>query len=542
MPLKAILVNPGFPSTFWSFESVLKLAGKKGVLPPLGLLTLAAILPDDWELKIIDLTFQEISSHDWKECDLVMVTGMSVQRPGILETIREGKRRGKTVVVGGAWAFHFPEEALQEGADLVVIGEAEVAVDRLLDHLENNDSGVIIRQDRMADLTNSPPPRYDLVDMDQYLNVSLQFSRGCPFHCEFCDVTLMLGRTVRTKTPDQILRELQMLYDLGGRRLIFFVDDNFIGNPVRAKKLLREMDPWLESNGRPFDFYTQASVNMAADPELLKLMAQAGFFKVFLGIETLDEESLKGVKKFQNVAVDLAQACKRINEAGIGIIAGCIIGFDNEESGADRRLIEFAAETNIPEMFGTLLQAGPGTGLWNRLERENRLLSIDDEHFSTQTALINFIPTRPVEQIVREFVHFYDVLYDREAYLERAYKHVVSMNPPRLKKRFSLPQLYELRILLSVLFKQGIVYPTRAKFLRYFLTLLWKTPHKLVRFIDYCLGGEHYYGFRQTVREELLNKDIGDFYRQHESPVTKSDRSNRSETDMDAVSGQRSGH
>ena len=214
--MKVLLVNPGYPQTFWSFNRVLKMLGKKALMPPLGLLTVAALLPQEWETRFRDLTFQAISPQDWDACDLLFVSGMIVQHHGIIQTIKEGKRRGKTVVVGGPWAFHFPEDALAAGADLVVIGEAELVMPQLLDHLERRESGKVLSASGHADLEHSPPPRFDLIDLDSYLDMALQFSRGCPFHCDFCDITLMLGRRMRTKTPRQMLQEFRCWTILAG--------------------------------------------------------------------------------------------------------------------------------------------------------------------------------------------------------------------------------------------------------------------------------------------------------------------------------------
>jgi radical SAM superfamily enzyme YgiQ (UPF0313 family) len=501
--LKVLLVNPGHPQTFWSFNRVLKMLGKKALMPPLGLLTVAALLPQEWETRFRDLTFQAISPQDWDACDLLFVSGMIVQHHGIMQTIKEGKRRGKTVVVGGPWAFHFPEDALGAGADLAVIGEAELVMPQLLDHLERCESGKIISALGHVDLEHSPPPRFDLIDVDNYLDMALQFSRGCPFHCEFCDITFMLGRRVRTKSPRQILQELQVLDDLGWRGNVFFVDDNFIGNIPKAKDLLRELIPWMEARGHPFDFFTQASVNLAADPELLDLMVWAGFTSVFLGIETTDVESLVRAGKVQNATVDLEEACRRIIRAGLQITAGCIMGFDQEKPGADRRLIDFAIRTHIPKLFVNLLQAGPGTALWDRLIREGRLLSTSYEHFSNQTGLLNFVSTRPQEEVVEEFIRLYEHLYDPGFYLGQTLGHFLDMEPLKVKKPFSLPRLNEIRALLIMFFRQGVQYPSRHQFWKTLLTAVFKIPERLPFFLSLCVELEHYVEYRRTIAREL---------------------------------------
>ena len=504
--MNVLLVNPKYPQTYWSAETVLRMTGKKVLEPPLGLLTVAALLPEDWDFKLLELMDREISEKEWRWCDMVMVTGMGVQFPGMLETIREGRRRGKTVVAGGPVVFHAPRDALDAGADIVVRGEAEQALLQLLQAIERNASGIIIEARVQTDLENSPAPRYDLIDPGMYTAMEIQFSRGCPFKCEFCDITLMLGRHVRTKSPHQILRELQNIYDLGWRRCVLFVDDNFIGNRSKAKALLREMIPWMEARNYPFEFDTQASVDLAEDSEMVALMVRAGFFRVFLGIETPDKDSLKFARKHQNLVTDLDRVCRTITEAGLQIIAGCIMGFDDERAGADQRLMDFAVRNQIPQMFITLLQVGPGTDLWRRLEAEGRLRWTGfDENLGSQTGLINFVPTRPMEEIVEEFIRLYDTLYDPGCFLERTFRHFSRMKSPPVKKRFSLPYRWELRAVLITLFKQGVCYPSRLKFWRYLILASFKFPkRRFDQFVATCVMGEHYFEFRNVVREKLL--------------------------------------
>jgi radical SAM superfamily enzyme YgiQ (UPF0313 family) len=504
MIMRVLLVNPRYPQTFWSFDRVLRMLNKKCVQPPLGLLTVAALLPKDWELRLADATVRDVSEGDWAHGDVVFITGMITQYSGIIDTIRQAKKRGKTVVVGGPMAFHVPDDALKAGADIVVKGEAETAIPRLLEALERKESGIVIHSTVRPDIRDSPPPRYDLLDLNLYVDMAIQFSRGCPFQCEFCDITLMFGREVRTKSPDQVLQELQVLYDLGWRRVVFFVDDNFIGNPSRAKALLKRLVPWMEERGHPFDFSTQASVNLAADQELLDLMVRAGFWKVFLGIETPDRENLKDAKKFQNAAVDLDQVCDKINRAGLQIIAGCILGFDNEGKGADQRLIDFASRNHIPEMFVTLLQAGPGTDLWRRLESEGRLLfSGVTDNLGSQTGLINFLPTRPRREIAEEFIRLYEVLYNPEFYLKRSFEYLSRMesNPP--EKAFSPPYAYELKAVFVTLFRQGVLQSSRFTFWKFFWKALTKFPQRFRFFLSACIVAEHYYEYCHTIRAEL---------------------------------------
>jgi radical SAM superfamily enzyme YgiQ (UPF0313 family) len=391
--MNVLLLNPASGQTYWSMNRVLRMLGKHAMDPPLGLITVAALLPADWQFRLVELAARQLSQADWDFCDVVMISGMGVQYSGIMESVKEARRHGKRVVVGGPAASHAPEDVLEAGADIVVKGEAELVIPQLLAALGSGTSGVVLQSEALPDLRESPVPRFDLLDMDSYANMDVQFSRGCPFNCEFCDITVMFGRKVRTKSPAQILAELQTLYDLGWRRYVLVVDDNFIGAPARARALLSAMIPWMRERGYPFDLTTQASVNLAFDRGLLDSMVAAGFFQVFLGIETPDAESLARAHKQQNAAVDLDLVCQTITRAGLQIIAGCIIGFDDERRGADERLIAFAERNNIALTFVTLLQVGPGSDLFSRLEREGRL----DDYRPTanvggQTNLINFAP------------------------------------------------------------------------------------------------------------------------------------------------------
>jgi radical SAM superfamily enzyme YgiQ (UPF0313 family) len=502
--MNVLLVNPRSPETFWSFYKVAKLLKKKALVPPLGLLTVAGLLPREWNLRLVDMEIREINESDWDDAEVVILSGMFTQQSEIVRCIEQAKMRGKKVAVGGPWVFHCPEKALAAGADFVIRGEGEIAVPLLIDALKNGKSGVIITAEGRADLAASPPPRYDLLEIHLYLNMSLQFSRGCPFHCEFCDITYMFGRSVRTKTPREILNELQVLYDLGWRRGVFFVDDNLIGHQLKAKTMLKELIAWQEERGHPFDLFTQASVNLAADDELLDLMVRAGFFKVFLGIESTDRESLEVARKHQNTKLDLAAACEKINRAGMTIIAGCIIGFDNEKPGADQRLIDFARRTQIPEMFVTLLQAGPGTDLWTRLEKEGRLIQHEfSDDSGSQTGLLNFVPTRPIEEIVDEFIRVYDVLFDPELYLERSFEHVARMRPLPYKKRFALPYAVEVRAVAIALFKHGILSRYRRKFWKLVHRALFTFPDRIHHFFSYCVMSEHFSQYRVTIKEGL---------------------------------------
>lgn len=293
--MRVLLVYPVFPPTFWSYDKSLELVNRKVLLPPLGLITVAAILPQTWEMKLVDRNIRAVTEDEWAWADIVLFSGMIVQKTDLLSQIVEAKQRGKLVAVGGPYATSVPEEI--EGADFLVLDEGEITLPEFVKAVERGETQGIFRTDEKPSVTETPIPRYDLLELDAYDSMSVQFSRGCPFQCEFCDIIVLYGRKPRTKTPQQLLKELDYLYELGWRRGIFMVDDNFIGNKRNVKLLLKELKVWQQQHQYPFRFNTEASVDLAQDEELMELMVECYFDAVFLGIETPDEESLKLTKK-----------------------------------------------------------------------------------------------------------------------------------------------------------------------------------------------------------------------------------------------------
>lgn len=503
--MNTLLIYPNSPHNLGDrMDSSVRLTGKKAYLPPLGLLTVAALLPQNWPMKLVDCSFQAVSPEDWNTAEIVVISGTIVQIGSMIEVIREAKQRGKIVAVGGPGVYHFHKEALVAGADFVVRGEGEVTVPQLLDSLSRKEFGIVLENGTPADITHTPVPRYDLLDLDAYVDLSVQFSRGCPFRCEFCDVTLMFGRAIRTKTPEQMLAELQRIYDLGWRKQAHFVDDNFIGRPVRAKNFLKQLIEWNEMRGMPLEFHTYASVNLAANPEILELMVRAGFTMVALGIETTDRDVLKNSRKFQN-DVDLEEACIKINRAGLEIMALIILGFDDEQPGRDARVIAFVEKTQIPEVTVSLLHALNGTVLWERLRREGRLLETDNITLSDWHNLqMNFVPTRPMEQVFEEFVTIHQVLYEPGNYLDRAFSHFARMDPSPFTGRFKPPDLFELRVLLTTMWRQGVIYPTRKKFWRlFFMAATRFSRDRFAHFIRAVVKLERYLDRREELSRQL---------------------------------------
>ena len=501
--MKALLIYPIFPPTFWSFDKIIQLVNRKVLLPPLGLITVAAILPEEWEFKLVDRNIRPATEEEWEWADLVIISGMIVQKQDLLHQIREAKRRGKLVAVGGPYATSTPSEPKAAGADFLVLDEGEITLPMFVEALDRGETRGTFRASEKPDVTTTPIPRYDLLELDAYSDMSVQFSRGCPFQCEFCDIIVLYGRKPRTKTPAQLLKELDYLYELGWRRTVFMVDDNFIGNKRNVKLLLKELKVWQQEHQYPFRFTTEASVDLAADQELMDLMVDCCFSAVFLGIETPDEESLQLTKKFQNTRSELNDAVEKIIKAGIRPMAGFIIGFDGEKKGAGERIVRFAEQTAIPTTFFTMLQALPDTALWHRLEREGRLKSTEKDGNGNQTTLINFLPTRPVEDIAQEYIEAFWQLYEPHSYLDRVYRCFLKLGAPKAKPAPKLPSWTDLRALAIVVWRQGIKRSTRWKFWHHLFSIIKQNPAVWEHYLTLCAHNEHFMEYRQIVRDQI---------------------------------------
>jgi radical SAM superfamily enzyme YgiQ (UPF0313 family) len=412
--------------------------------------------------------------------------------------------------VGGPYPTSLPDHARASGAHYLILDEGEITVPLFLEAIQRGESEGIFRATEKPDVTTSPMPRFDLLRRDAYLMMAVQFSRGCPFNCEFCDIINLYGRRPRTKENHQILAELQALYDLGWRGSIFMVDDNFIGNQRNVKRLLRQLIPWMQQRDHPFTFLTEASVNLAEDPELLELMVRAGFYGVFLGIETPDQDSLQVTRKVQNTRHPLVEACRRINEAGLLIYAGFILGFDGERPGAGERIEAFVAETAIPQPMLGILQAPPNTALWTRLEREGRLAPGADACAGDQNTLMNFEPSRPVEEIGREYVQALWRMYEPATYLERCLRHCLAITPGASPaRRLQVPPLRALRLLALLIWSQGVRRrDIRGQFWRQLWVMARRKPRLLTLYLGLCAAGEHFWDYRQLARRRI-SEELG---------------------------------
>jgi len=500
--MRVLLIYPLFPKSFWSFEKALELVNRKAFLPPLGLVTVAAILPQEWDYKLVDRNVRSVTEAEWAWADVVLLSAMIVQKDDFIAQIQEAKRRGKLVAVGGPYATALPDEAEAAGADYLILDEGEITLPLFVEAIQKGEpNGTFRANGDRPDVTITPIPRFDLLEFSAYDNMSVQFSRGCPFQCEFCDIIVLYGRKPRTKTPAQLIAELDRLRELGWQRSIFMVDDNFIGNKRNVKLLLQELKPWMAKHNYPFHFSTEASVDLAKDPELMELMVDCNFNGVFLGIETPDEDSLALTQKFQNTRDSLSEAVAAINRTGLRVMAGFIIGFDGEKAGAGDRIVRFVEQTTIPVAIFSMLQALPDTALWHRLKKEGRLLNKLSN--INQTTLMNFVPTRPMEEIVREYVEGFWALYDPLNYLERTYRHFLTIGTPNHKSRLRKINWNSIRALLIVCWRQGIVRKTRVKFWLNLIGILRHNPRVWEHYLAICALGEHFIEYRQVVRTEI---------------------------------------
>lgn len=523
--MRALLINPEFPKFYWSMPQLCQIHGCKSSTAPLGLITVAALLPQDWPLRLVDLNTRSLTAADWDWADVVLFSAMAVQRVSLLDLVREAKARGKTVVAGGPYPSTIPEEVMAAGCDFLVRGEAELLMPHLLEGLQHGKTGSIYEAAEKPDLSFSPIPRFDLLKLDDYLSISVQTTRGCPFDCEFCDVVSLFGRRVRTKKPEQVLAELEALYRLGGVKHIFFADDNFIGNKAYARQLLGHLIPFMKARGEPFSFITQVSVNLGQNLDLIDLMTEANFDSVFVGVESPDEQVLQRAHKRQNVAHSLADSLKAINANGLSLIASFILGMDGEAPGAGDRIVEFAEAVDLPIVMLNMLFPLLRTRLWHRLRQEGRLREDLTENWLKRKApemdyytRMFFQPTRPEAEVLEEYFRMVDRLLEPSAYLARAYRSILAMRPTRSalasKNGRPLPAagpphqknqadyLNDLRRFLRLAWRQGVKSSCRGQFWHQLYGVWKQNPSRLVRYLKTCAYGEDLFRFREALIQQ----------------------------------------
>jgi radical SAM superfamily enzyme YgiQ (UPF0313 family) len=492
--VKILLVYPEFPDTFWSFKHALRFIRKECDSPPLGLLTVAAMLPHAWEKRLIDMNATKLTDKDLQWADYVFLGGMVVQLTSARAVISRCKELGTPIVAGGPLYTCEPEQF--EDVDHLVLNEAEVTLPRFLADLERGDPKRVYTTDEFPDIQQTPIPLWELVDMKRYASMTIQFSRGCPYDCEFCNVTSLFGHRPRTKNAAQLTAELNKLYKLGWRGGVFFVDDNFIGNKKRLKQeILPALIEWRKGKAG-FPFNTEVSINLADDPQLMAMMAEAGFNCVFVGIETPDEDSLAECNKFQNRGRDLVQSVKRLHREGLQVQGGFIVGFDSDTPSIFQRQIDFIQASGITTAMVGLLQAPTGTKLYKRLKGEGRLRgqsSGDNVDGST-----NIVPKMNLETLREGYRMILDQIYSPKLYYERVKTFLREYRPPKIGQYLDLQHI--LAFWRSI-YRIGIQGRERVHYWRlFFWTLFWR-PKLFPLMITLAIYGYH---FRQVCELHVL--------------------------------------
>jgi radical SAM superfamily enzyme YgiQ (UPF0313 family) len=495
-----LFVYPQCPDTFWSFKHALKFVSKKASFPPLGALTVAAMLPSGWEKKLVDMNVSVLKDEDIRWADYVFISAMVVQKESVKSVIQRCNSLRTKVVAGGPLFTTEPDYF--SGVDHFILNEAEVTLPLFLADLDSGHAQKRYSSDEHPPVTHTPAPLWSLINMSKYSSMNLQYSRGCPFNCEFCDITFLDGNIPRTKDKEQVLAEMDSLYQAGWRGDLFFVDDNFIGNKKKLKEeTLPAIIAWMQKKNRPFNLFTEVSVNLADDEELMQLMVQAGFSKVFVGIETPNEASLSECDKKQNTRRDLIATVKALQNHGFEVMAGFIVGFDNDTPAIFKTQINFIQRSGIVTAMVGLLNAPQGTRLYQRLKKENRLVKEstgDNTDFS-----LNFVPRMKPETLIDGYKEILNTIYAPNHYYERI-KTLLREYKPR-NKTFSLnSKRWNIQGFFNCMWFMGIRENGRRYYWKLIASTLFTRPRSLPLLIALSIYGYH---FRRVIRQYINTPD-----------------------------------
>jgi len=484
--MKVLLLYPEFPDTFWSFKHALKFIRKRAGSPPLGLLTVAAMLPPEWEKRLVDVNVRKLRERDLRWADVVFISAMIAQRTSTEALIARCRAAGKRIVAGGP--LFTSEHAQFPGVDHFVLNEAELTLPLFLRDLAAGTPGPVYTTTEYPDVHETPVPLWHLLDMRRYASMSVQYSRGCPFDCEFCDVTAKFGHRPRVKEPRQILAELDALCAHGWTGQVFFVDDNFIGNKRALRtELLPHLIEWQNAHGRKLSFYTEASINLADDEELVQLMVVAGFDMVFIGIETPDDSGLAECHKIQNRGRDLVADVKRLQRAGLQVQGGFIVGFDSDTPTIFRRQVEFIQKSGIVTAMVGMLNALPDTKLYARLKREGRLVGHSTgDNVSCTT---NFVPRMSMDELRAGYRRLMKSIYAPRPYYKRVRTFLREFKQPKVKLTFSLPLL--LAFARSIV-RLGILGRERFEYWRLLVWTSVRRPGSFQLAVTLAIQGHHF--------------------------------------------------
>jgi radical SAM superfamily enzyme YgiQ (UPF0313 family) len=495
--LKILLIDPEVPNTFWSLKSALKFVSKKSLLPPLGLLTVAAMLPESFEKKLVDMNVTTLHDRDITWADYVFITGMMIQKRSVDYIIEHCKKLNVKIVAGGPLFTAFPEAYLN--IDHLVLKEAEITLPAFLRDLENGCPEPFYTTREKPDLKETPMPQLDLIDMKKYAMMGIQYSRGCPFNCDFCDITALLGRKVRTKTTGQIIDELENLYVHKWRSDVFFVDDNFIGKRQQLKKeLLPAIINWMDKRKYPFAFNTQVSIDLVDDEELMTLMVKAGFESVFIGIESPNESSLAECNKTQNTGRDIIAAIKKIQRFGIQVQAGFIVGFDNDTPGVFDKLISMIQDSGVVTAMVGLLNAPRGTKLYKKLMSEHRLTKPPTG--DNMDCSMNFIPKMDIHQLLDGYQKVLNTIYSQKHYYKRIKTFIENYS---ISKKSRLKVSYcTIKAFFRSMWRIGVI--EKGK-IYYWMLILWslKSPRRLLLAVRLSIYGFHFRKMLEKINSQV---------------------------------------
>jgi radical SAM superfamily enzyme YgiQ (UPF0313 family) len=484
--MKVLLIYPEYPATFWSFKHALPFINKKVSLPPLGLLTVASLIPKDWEKKLVDLNAVTLKDADIEWADYVFISAMVVQRKSTKEVIRRAKLFGKPVVAGGPLFTNQYSDF--EYVDCFVLNEGEVTIPIFLKDLESNTIKHIYESDEKPDLSRTPVPDWSLINSEYYSSLSMQISRGCPHSCDFCDIIIMNGRVPRLKSPTQVIEEMDALYNYGWRGGVFIVDDNFIGNKTEATLILEKIVQWMAEKKRPFTLFTEASINLADDEKMLSLMQRANFDCVFIGIETPEEEGLLSCGKHQNRNKDLIEKIKIIQRNGMEVQGGFILGFDTDTANTFDNMIKFIQKSGIITAMVGLLHAIPETVLYKRLQSQKRILTTASGNNTDFT--INFIPEMNLESLMKGYKKVLDTLFAPKYYYKRIITYLREYNKKSVSRKLTLR--IQIRALTRTIWKIGIIGRGQFHFWKLMFWTLFRKPSLIPEAITYSIYGYHY--------------------------------------------------
>lgn len=502
--MKILLVYPEYPDTFWSFKHALKFINKKAAFPPLGLLTVAGMLPHEHELKLVDLNIGKLKDRDIKWADMVFISAMVVQKDSAIKAIKKCKTLGATIVAGGPlFTVQYEEFPC---VDHFVLNEAEVTLPPFLEDLKTGCAKRIYSSETRPDIRLAPVPKWDLINTNKYSAMSIQYSRGCPYDCEFCDIVVLNGRVPRTKSKDQMLHELNAIYKSGWRESVFIVDDNFIGNKRKLKtEILPAIIDWMKEKHFPFSFFTQASINLAEDDELIGLMVKANFSMVFIGIESPSKASLAECGKFQNEGIDMEHAIKKLQNNGLEVQGGFILGFDSDQQSIFQDLINFVQSSGIVTAMVGLLNAPNGTKLYKRLITENRITG----NFSGNNTdlAINFVPKMKFDTLIGGYRKVVDTLYAPKQYYARVRTFLMEYKPkPQKAGKLKWKHYIALNKSFWVL---GVKEKGRGYFWKLMLWTMFKKPRVMQQSITMAIYGFH---FRKIAQQYAVQLDLANMH------------------------------